>query len=82
MLHTKRKPMNNLTWLDLYNFLHRKANDINNLGKFHWNEPVIVHDAATGDEYNCDTWEINDSNSLSDKLVMLINIEHIYNENI
>ena len=74
------KPMNNLTLLDLYNFLHRTANDINNLGKFNWNEPVVIHNAETGDEYTCDTWEITDSNG-RDRCVMMINIEEIFRDN-
>ena len=69
--------MSNLTWLDLYNFLHQKANDINTFGKFNWNEPVVIHDAATGDETLCDTWEISDKNS-QDRLVLAINIEEIF----
>jgi hypothetical protein len=31
-----------MNWLDLYNFLHQRANDIKNLGSFHWQEEVSV----------------------------------------
>lgn len=70
--------MNNLTWLDLYNYLHAQANGLDNLGKFNWNEPVIVHDAATGDEYTCDTWEISSNNNNKNKFVIIINVEAIF----
>ena len=42
--------MNKMTWLDLYNYLHAQANGLDNLGKFDWNSPVMVHDAETGEE--------------------------------
>lgn len=72
--------MNNMTWLDLYNFLHSKAHDFKNFGKFNWNSPAIVHDASTGDEYRCDTWIVSDDNG-NDRLVIVTNIESIYAEN-
>jgi len=72
--------MNNMTWLDLYNYLHSQAHDFKNLGKFDWNSPVIVHDASTGDEYNCDTWVISTDNS-KDRVVLATNIEMIFTEN-
>jgi hypothetical protein len=34
--------MNNITWLDLYNFLYHKANDIENIGKFDWTTKVTI----------------------------------------
>lgn len=48
-----------MTWLDLYNMLHQKANDIKNLDSDIWSRPVMVHNAETGDEYVCDTWNID-----------------------
>lgn len=72
--------MNSITWLELYNFLHKQANDINNVGKFEWNKQVMIHNAETGDEYTCDTWEITDSNG-RDRCVMMINIEEIFRDN-
>ena len=72
--------MNKMTWLDLYNFLHKQAHDFKNLGKFEWNEPVIIHDASSGEENYCDTYFIsNDSNS--EHLVLAINIDSIFTEN-
>jgi hypothetical protein len=71
--------MNNMTWLDLYTFLYNQANDSKNFGKMNWQEPVMVHDANTGDELNCYTWVVSDSNG-QDKLVIATNIETIYSE--
>jgi hypothetical protein len=72
--------MNNMTWLDLYKFLYSKANDSSSFGQFDWNSPVIVHDASTGDEYSCDTWNIED-NKGNDKLVLVTNIDSIFSDN-
>jgi hypothetical protein len=41
-----------MTWLDLYNLLHKKANDIHNLDSALWSSQVTVHDAPTGSEYS------------------------------
>lgn len=70
--------MNTLTWLDLYNFLHNQANDTKNFGSFDWNQPVIIHDAETGDEYSCDTYYIS-TNGGDEKMVLATNIDKIYN---
>ena len=43
-----------MTWLELYSFLHFKANDISNLDSKIWNQNIVVHNAETGDEYGCD----------------------------
>lgn len=40
-----------MTWLDLYNFLYTRANDINSLGSFPWQEKVKVWDWETLDYY-------------------------------
>lgn len=71
--------MNKMTWLDLYNFLYETANDINGVGTFDWDKPVLVHDADTGDEFSCDTYYISDDRG-SDRLVLITNIEKIFNE--
>jgi hypothetical protein len=60
-----------MTWLDLYNYLNAQANGLDNLGLFDWNSPVIVHDAATGQEYSCDTYILNK------KVTITINIDCI-----
>jgi hypothetical protein len=71
--------MQNMTWLDLYNFLHKNANDINNFENAanFWNSHVMIHNAETGDEYPSDTWMISDSRG-KDRLVLVINSEGIY----
>jgi len=72
--------MSNMTWLDLYNFLHDQANNSKNFGKFPWNEPVSIHDAETGDEFSCETYYISDDRS-DDRIVLMINTEAIFGEN-
>lgn len=72
--------MNNMTWLDLYNFLHDQANNSKNIGKFPWNEPVSIHDAETGDEFSCETYYISDNRG-DDRIVLIVNIEAIFGEN-
>lgn len=65
--------MNKMTWLDLYTFLHNKANNINGVGTFDWNTPVSVYDGATGDEFDCDTYYLTDKDK--ERLVLMFNIE-------
>lgn len=69
--------MNKMTWLDLYNFLSQKANNIQNLDDYNWGQQVIVHNAETGDEYTADTWVIANSEG-KDRLVLVINDEEIF----
>jgi|TARA_B100001094_G_C18022427_1_gene715852 hypothetical protein len=52
-----------MTWLDLYNFLHDKANDINNLDQKIWQSKVFVHDAITGEENVCEVYEVTTNDS-------------------
>jgi hypothetical protein len=47
-----------MTWLDLYNFLHEKANDIKNLDQNIWQSEVLAHDAKTGEENSCEIYEV------------------------
>jgi len=54
------KPMDKMNWLDLYNFLHQKAHDFKNLGKFPWQEEVKVWDWETLDYYSVDFIETPD----------------------
>ena len=61
--------MNNITWLDLYNFLHEKANDINNPNPELWSSRVVIHNAKTGEDYNSDTFYIDG------RLTLIINYE-------
>lgn len=72
--------MNKMTWLDLFNFLHERANNIHAIGTFDWNKPVLVHDADTGDEFSCDTYYVSDSRG-EEHLVLITNIERIFEEN-
>jgi hypothetical protein len=62
--------MNKLTWLDLYNFLVERANNINAVGTFDWNQKVQIFDNATGELFNCDTYYLDDENN---GLVLIIN---------
>jgi hypothetical protein len=50
-----------VTWLDLYNFLHKQANDIKIFGKFDWQKEVKVYDNAYGGLFNADLIEFNDT---------------------
>jgi len=52
--------MNKMTWLDLYNFLHQKANDLKNLGSFNWQAPVEVYDDQYGETSKADLIELYD----------------------
>lgn len=56
------KPMEKMSWLDLYNFLHQKANDLKNLGSFNWQAPVEVYDNHYGGLHNADIVEFFDKN--------------------
>ena len=38
---------NKMKWIDLFTFLNEKANDINTLGQFPWQEEVKVFDFET-----------------------------------
>lgn len=49
-----------MNWLDLYNFLYERANDMNNLGKFPWQETVSVFDFETLEYYSTDFIEMPD----------------------
>lgn len=44
-----------MTWLDLYDFLNKQANEIKNIGNFDWKNPVLVYDGNTGEETECET---------------------------
>lgn len=53
--------MNNMTWLDLYNFLHDQANNSKNFGKFPWGETVQVFDFETLEYYPTDFIQMPDN---------------------
>jgi hypothetical protein len=50
-----------MTWRDLYNTLHQKANNINDLGHFDWLAPVRIYNLETGDEYNCEKLKMKEN---------------------
>jgi len=52
--------MNNMTWLQLYNFLYERANDIHNPGSFPWQQKVEVFDFETLEYYPADFIEFPD----------------------
>ena len=68
-----------MTWLDLYNFLHNKANNIKELDSDSWGKTVFVHNAETGEEVSCDVWSITDDNN-KPRLVLAINEESLHNQ--
>lgn len=51
----------NMTWLDLYNFLHERANDITNLGNFPWQDQVEVFDFDSLQYYPTDFIQFPDN---------------------
>jgi hypothetical protein len=48
-----------MSWLDLYNFLYERANDMKNLGQFDWQKEVKVYDNAYGGLFNADLIEFD-----------------------
>jgi hypothetical protein len=52
---------NNMTWLQLYNFLYERANDINNPGSFPWQENVQVFDFESLEYYPTDFIQMPDN---------------------
>jgi hypothetical protein len=52
---------NKMTWLDLYNFLYERANDINSAGSFPWQENVQVFDFETLEYYPTDFIQMPDN---------------------
>lgn len=49
-----------MNWLDLYNFLHQRANDPKYFGKFDWQAAVQVYDNQDGVLYRADLIEMYD----------------------
>jgi hypothetical protein len=49
-----------ITWLELYNFLYERANDIKNLGSFDWSEPVTIESLNSGNKFFCTKGYIKD----------------------
>lgn len=49
-----------MTWLELYDYLNRQANEIKNIGKFPWQEEVKVFDFGTLGYFPTDFIEMPD----------------------
>lgn len=60
-----------MTWLDLYSFLNKMANDPSNFGKFDWNDNVYTYDSETDYTSLCDTYY------LGNQLVLASNMENL-----
>lgn len=50
-----------MKWIDLYNFLYERANDIKNPGSFPWQEEVKVFDWETLEYYPTDFIQMPDN---------------------
>ena len=50
-----------MTWLQLYNFLYERANDINSGGSFPWQQTVEVFDFETLEYYPTDFIQMPDN---------------------
>jgi hypothetical protein len=50
-----------MKWIDLYNFLYERANDINNLGQFPWQEEVKVFDFESLEYHSADFIQMPDN---------------------
>lgn len=49
-----------MKWIDLFEFLNERANDLKNLGQFPWQEKVRVFDFATLQYADADFIEMSD----------------------
>ena len=49
-----------MTWLELHDFLNKRINSLAHIGTIKWDEPVLAHDAETGEEHELDIWELSD----------------------
>ena len=54
------KPMDKMTWLDLYNFLHQQANCSKNIGNFDWQQEIKIFDYGTLDYYETNISQLPD----------------------
>lgn len=54
-----------MTWLELYNYLHDRANDINAVGEFPWQENVEIWDWETLDYYPTDFVQVTKDSKIS-----------------
>jgi hypothetical protein len=49
-----------MKWIDLFQFLNQRANDLKNLGSFNWQAPVEVFDNQYGETSKADLIELYD----------------------
>ncbi len=49
-----------MKWIDLFQFLNQRANDMKNLGKFDWQSEVKVYDTTYGTLFSADLIEMYD----------------------
>jgi hypothetical protein len=63
-----------MTWLQLYNYLYDQAHKLENIGKFNWQEEIVLHDCQTGEERGVDIF------CVGDKTVLTINNDVIFQE--
>lgn len=71
--------MTQMKWIDLFQFLNERANDIKNVGSFNWQAPVMIHDAETGDEFPCDTYYVSGDRG-HERMVLITNMDKIFEE--
>jgi hypothetical protein len=50
-----------MKWVDLFQFLNQRANDMKNLGQFDWQNEVKVYDNSYGGLFDADLIEMYDS---------------------
>lgn len=50
-----------MKWIDLFQFLNERANDLNNLGSFPWQEEVKVFDFESLEYYSTDFVQMPDN---------------------
>lgn len=53
--------MTQMKWIDLFQFLNERANDLDNLGNFPWQEEVKVFDFETLEYYSTDFIQMPDN---------------------
>jgi len=70
------KPMEKMSWLDLYNYLHAQAHDFKNMGKFPWREEVKIFDWETLEYYSTNFIQTPD-----DKISLSIDTHQLENIN-
>jgi len=60
-----------MKWIDLFQILNKKANELKNIGQFNWQDRIVIYDAASGEEYICDNFYIRSNN----RPVLMINLD-------